>query len=1015
LADENMTLVSADDRFNESSLFQLITKGRSETIASLLSSGSSLTTLQQIQRSGSRLEDDRAQLLSAVNDRVANVQDFNQDNQTDILWRNYSSGIVGSWLMNGSTIQGWAEMPSVTDLNWRIEATGDFNSDGQTDVLWRNYSIGTVGAWLMDGSTIQGWAEMPNVTDLNWRIEGAGDFNSDGQTDVLWRNYSAGLVGAWLMNGSTIQGWAGMQSVTDLNWQPVVSSPVSRSDSAGNTIAAARNLGTLSTTRSISESIGGTDSNDYYRFNLTQTSNFTLTLSGLSADADVVLLDASGSTLRSSDSSGTTSESIIRELEAGTYYVRVYPYRGTTNYSLSLSATAAPITPDAAGNTLNTARNLGVLIGNRSFQDFVGGVDANDYYRFDLTQNSEFTLTLNGLTADADVQLLDSSGDVITSSSSSSSTAESITQQLRSGTYYIRVYPYLVSSTNYTLSLAAVSNGPADGAGESLGTARDLGVLSGRRSFQDYVGTIDTNDYYRFSLTQTSDFNLTLDGLSSDADVVLLNGEGQTLQGSYGSFAGAESIVRRLNAGDYYIRVYPYSGDTNYNLALTAIAVASQDGAGNSLGAARSIGTLSGSRSFQDAIGGNDPNDYYRFDLAQISNFSLSLNGLSADADVELLTSTGNFIASSIASGLGAELITRTLNAGTYYIRVYPFRTAETNYQLNLSATAIAAGFSSIYGYGLVNAAAAVARAIGLATPFANVTDLGGNNWNNDMVNAPEVWARGYTGQGITVAVIDSGVDINHSDLANNIWRNSGEIAGNGIDDDRNGYIDDVYGWNFGANQNNNNVLPGTTSQAQGHGTHVAGTIAAENNGIGVTGVAYNSRIMALRLGNVGDDGFFTNPGSLAEAIRYAVNNGARVINMSLGWSDSVELREALAYAASRNVITVSSAGNSAGASPGNPAQYANQYGISVGAIDIDRDIANFSNRAGSNSIVQHVVGPGVDIYSTTPGNSYDYKSGTSMAAPAVAGVVALMLSANPNLTHAQIREILTSSAVRLS
>jgi subtilisin family serine protease len=114
-------------------------------------------------------------------------------------------------------------------------------------------------------------------------------------------------------------------------------------------------------------------------------------------------------------------------------------------------------------------------------------------------------------------------------------------------------------------------------------------------------------------------------------------------------------------------------------------------------------------------------------------------------------------------------------------------------------------------------------------------------------------------------------------------------------------------------------------------------------------------------------------------------------------------------------VITVSAAGNSAEASPGNPARYANQYGISVGAIDIDRDIANFSNRAGSNSTVQHVVGPGVDIYSTTPGNSYGYKSGTSMATPAVAGVVALMLSANPNLTHAQIRDILSSSAVRLS
>ncbi|MEB3311094.1 MAG: S8 family peptidase, partial [Snowella sp.] len=319
-------------------------------------------------------------------------------------------------------------------------------------------------------------------------------------------------------------------------------------------------------------------------------------------------------------------------------------------------------------------------------------------------------------------------------------------------------------------------------------------------------------------------------------------------------------------------------------------------------------------------------------------------------------------------------------------------------------------GFSSTTGYGLVNAAAAVARGIG-QSPFANVPNLGGNNWGNDMVNAPETWARGYTGQGITVAVIDSGVDINHSDLSGNIWRNTREIVGNGIDDDGNGYVDDIHGWNFGIGQNNNNVLPGTTTSAQGHGTHVAGTIAAMNNGFGATGVAYNARIMAIRLGDVNSSGYFTNGGNLASAIRYAVDNGARVINMSIGWSDSTALRDAMAYAASRNVITVSAAGNSALASPGTPAYYATQYGISVGAVDSNGTIASFSNRAGSNSAMVHVMAPGVGVYSTLPNNQYASWNGTSMASPHVAGVVALMLSANPNLTHAQIRQILTETS----
>jgi len=375
----------------------------------------------------------------------------------------------------------------------------------------------------------------------------------------------------------------------------------------------------------------------------------------------------------------------------------------------------------------------------------------------------------------------------------------------------------------------------------------------------------------------------------------------------------------------------------------------------------------------------------------------------------------GSVIASSTNGGTASESITSQLSAGTYYIRVYPYQSANTNYNLAVSATSGGGGtgFNSTYGYGLVNAAAAVAQAISQPT-FADVPNLGGNNWGNDMVNAPEAWARGYTGQGVTVAVIDDGVDILHQDLSNNIWRNTREIAGNGIDDDRNGYVDDIHGWNFttGFGGNSGNVRP--ESALSTHGTHVAGTIAASNNGIGITGVAYNSRIMALKIANTDSNNNWINTGNLAQAIRYAVDNGARVINMSLRWSDSTALRDALAYAASRNVITVSAAGNSSGSSPGTPAYYATQYGFSVGAVDSSRTIASFSNRAGTNSSMQHVMAPGVNVYSTVPGNGYASYSGTSMAAPHVAGVVALMLGANPNLTHAQVRSILTSSAVRL-
>ena len=307
--------------------------------------------------------------------------------------------------------------------------------------------------------------------------------------------------------------------------------------------------------------------------------------------------------------------------------------------------------------------------------------------------------------------------------------------------------------------------------------------------------------------------------------------------------------------------------------------------------------------------------------------------------------------------------------------------------------------FNSTYGYGLVNAARAVAKAIGQNT-FSDVANLGGNLWGNDLVKAPEVWARGYTGQNVVVAVLDTGVDYNHSDLANNIWTNTGEIAGDGIDNDLNGYVDDVIGWDFAYNDNNPNDI-------QSHGTHVAGTIAGLNNGIGITGVAYNAQIMPVKvLGDTGS-GSFQN---IADGIRYAADNGADVINLSLGGPSSLLIRNAIEYAQNQGAVVVMAAGNSGLSEPGYPARYATDFGISVGAVDINGQIASFSNRAGLDPSLNHVVAPGVSIYSTIPGGGYSYKNGTSMATPHVAGVVALMLSANPNLTPSQVIQMITNS-----
>ncbi|NJN87628.1 MAG: S8 family serine peptidase [Leptolyngbyaceae cyanobacterium SL_7_1] len=310
--------------------------------------------------------------------------------------------------------------------------------------------------------------------------------------------------------------------------------------------------------------------------------------------------------------------------------------------------------------------------------------------------------------------------------------------------------------------------------------------------------------------------------------------------------------------------------------------------------------------------------------------------------------------------------------------------------------------FHSHYGYGFVDAADAVARASG-SQPFSLTATVGRNYrnlWGVDRVNAPDVWRQGYSGKGVVVAVLDTGVDYNHVDLGVNIWKNAGEIEGNGIDDDGNGFIDDVRGWNFDGNNNN-------PMDTDGHGTHVAGTIAAQRNGFGVTGVAYDATIMPVKV--LGDRGG-TNT-TVAQGIRYAVKNGADILNLSLGGgAPSKEIEDAIRYAVRQGSVVVMASGNESAKVPINPAKLADRWGIAVGAVDRRLQIADFSNLAGKKQL-DYVVAPGVKIYSTAPNNQYQFLDGTSMATPHVAGVAALVLSANPTLSPSQIETILTSTA----
>jgi len=332
--------------------------------------------------------------------------------------------------------------------------------------------------------------------------------------------------------------------------------------------------------------------------------------------------------------------------------------------------------------------------------------------------------------------------------------------------------------------------------------------------------------------------------------------------------------------------------------------------------------------------------------------------------------------------------------------------------------------------------------------------------WGLFAIDAPDAWLLSE-GRGTVVAVVDSGIDIDHEDLAANVWHNAGEIPGNGIDDDGNGFVDDVNGWDFthcAEDDGQGNCLqtknPGPDVSDQfGHGTHVAGTIAAVgNNGIGIIGIAPESQVMAVK---ALDGAGFGSAADLAAALVYAADNGAQVVNASWGGAPSAAIQLAVAYVLARGVVIVAAAGNEAvpiesGVSPADIPGV-----IAVGALTHTNDNAFFSNFGGPLSLVAPGGGdtepasafdPAYSVLSllsrgsafgqvcdtelncrdadtcndfvkvcavapNVVGDDYVREAGTSMAAPHVSGVAALVRSRHPEFTPQQVQQVLLNTA----
>jgi subtilisin family serine protease len=377
-------------------------------------------------------------------------------------------------------------------------------------------------------------------------------------------------------------------------------------------------------------------------------------------------------------------------------------------------------------------------------------------------------------------------------------------------------------------------------------------------------------------------------------------------------------------------------------------------------------------------------------DSAQIKAVERRLSTNDSPAQVEeYLGAPGQFLLDVPQSVSYDQVLTTTK-------QLPGFQYLEPNSVLQLQSTAPNDPYLS-YDYGLDNPG---------TVPFDTRQSLADAD-----IDAPEAWDVTTGSRDVVVAIVDSGVDYTHPDLAANLWHNPGETPGDGIDNDHDGYVDDVYGINSITGS-------GDPMDENGHGTHVAGTIGAVgNNGVGVSGVNWNVQIMALKF--LAADG----SGATADAIKclnYATAMRQRGVNVKLtsnswgGGGYEQALRDAIARTASAGMLFVAAAGNDGSdndATGSYPASYDVPNVVSVAATDRFDALADFSNYGAATV---DLAAPGVDIVSTLKGGGYGFMSGTSMATPHVSGVAALAWSADEGATYQEIKAALLAGVDKL-
>ena len=439
---------------------------------------------------------------------------------------------------------------------------------------------------------------------------------------------------------------------------------------------------------------------------------------------------------------------------------------------------------------------------------------------------------------------------------------------------------------------------------------------------------------------------------------------------------------RQLLANISYIDGEGFSEDVSTEPVLVPISNSDDYGASPD-----SSGSLDIGSSLEGNLESLGDLDWFKVELEADKYYNFELTGTTLeDSFLALKEANGNIISTDDDGGDGfnSRIIISPESSGTFYLEASAYNNQRTGTYLITAdeADALPNGYSPEDGFGHVDARRSFEKLLGIS--LNDAADLGGDLWGLDNIGAPEVWTggngfSGATGSGTVIAVIDTGVDLDHPEFRDRITQGFDFVDYDNIADD-----------------------------GDGHGTHVAGTIAGADDGEGITGVAPDASIMPIR---VLDDEGYGYTSDIIAGIRWAADNDADVINLSLGGGGySQAMADAVAYASDLGSVVVMAAGNDGGQSPMYPAAHAETHGIAVGAVDQEKSLASFSNRAGL-TFLDYVTAPGVDIFSSTPNGNYDYYSGTSMASPHVAGIAALLKSHDNSLTSESIEDLITGTA----